>query len=577
MMNWRHLSALAVARRILLASALIAGPLMGVPSFAADAADASVAQRKGPVVETTQGRVLGVTSKGVQAYLGIPYAAAPVGALRWQPPQPATSWRGVRDATRHGNSCPQVTTLGTFAGPSSVTEDCLYLNVFTTAKAGDGKRRPVIVWIHGGGNYSGSAADYDPRQLATGGPDGVETVVVTFNYRLGILGTFSHPAINAEGHAWGNYQTLDHQAALHWVQRNIERFGGDPSKVALGGQSAGAYNVGANLLSPSAKGLFSRAIAQSSPGFFAWLPTADNALTAGTRFAAAAGCTGSDAAAAECLRQLSVPRLLQLQGTPSAVGAFVVGRPFVDGTVVPMQPEQAWSSGNFNRMPVMGGSTRDEVTFFTGINQYFATPQAPITAAQYSTMTAPGAFCIFCNADRKMPEGIAERYPLASHGGDPMVAYQRISSDGAKCAELHVLEKLAPQVPTYAYDFAYRDAPFYFPKMSGYRPLASHTIDIQFLFSDFHGGHLGVNIDQATGMPRGLNTAEKKLSDQLIAAWTRFADTGNPNGAGDASWPRFTADGSGHVLVQDIPMSTLPLPAFRAAHQCDFFDSQLKY
>ena len=435
------------------------------------------------------------------------------------------------------------------------------------------------MWIHGGGNFTGASNDYDGRKLATGGPDGVETVVVTMNYRLGILGTFSHPAIDSEGHLWGNYQTLDQQAALRWVQRNIERFGGDPGNVALAGQSAGSQDTVTNMGSPMAKGLFDRAIAESSPAYTAWIIDSDVALKAGVGFANAAGCPGSDSETAKCLRSLSVARILQLQGTPNVGGPYVIGRPFVDGTIIPMRTEQAWVSGSFNKMPIMGGSTRDEATFFTGIAEYFSgPPQAPIPAAQYPRMIAPGKYCIYCNAPRVMPEGVAELYPLSEFGGDPMIAYARISSDAAKCAELHVMQSIAPQAPTYAYDFAYRDAPFYFPKMPGYKPLAAHTIDIQFLFEGYHGGNLGVDLDQTTGMPRELNAAEIKLSNQLIAAWTHFANTGNPNGTGNSPWPRLTADSSGQYLVEDIPsFSTMPVSRFRTNYNCDFFDRQLKF
>ncbi|MBB3181051.1 carboxylesterase/lipase family protein [Variovorax sp. Sphag1AA] len=562
-------------RKVMMGASLALAALGAVSSIAAPQPRSEYTS---PIVTTTGGAVRGVRENGVNVYRGIPYAAPPVGELRWQPPQPPKPWQGIREASKPTASCAQVTTLGPFAGPASIQEDCLYLNVYTTGKTGGKAAKPVIVWIHGGGNFTGAAKDYDATKLATGGTDGIDAVVVTFNYRLGLLGTLSHPALNTEGHPWGNYQTLDQQAALLWVQQNIARFAGDPSKVALGGQSAGAYDVGANLISPSAKGLFNRAILQSSPAFFAWTPSAATALTAGTGFAVAAGCPGSDSATAKCLRGLSVARILQLQGTPTAGGSYVIGRPFVDGTIVPMQPEEAWVSGKFNRMPVMGGSVRDEVTFFTGINEYFSgPPQAPISASQYPSMTAPGAFCIYCNANRKMPEGIAEQYPLSDHNGDPMIAYQRISTDAARCAELHVLQRLAPQVPTYAYDFAYRNAPFYLPKMPGYKPGASHTIDIQFLFTGFHGGELGVNLDQMSGMPRGLNSDEEKLSHQMIAAWTHFADTGNPNGSGDAPWPRLNEGNDGRYLVQDIPMSSKSVAAFRADHKCDFFDAQLQY
>lgn len=516
----------------------------------------------GPVVGTVDGPVRGYSDKGVNIFLGIPYAAPPIGKLRWQPPAAMKRWKGTLDATHFGNTCPQVTELGAFAGPSSTSEDCLYLNVFTTGASKNGKKKPVIVWIHGGGNIDGETNDYDASKLATGGPAGVPTVVVTLNYRLGILGFFSHPAINGEGHLWGNYGILDQQAALRWVQRNIAAFGGDPNKVALGGQSAGAVDTGANQVSPFANGLFNRAIYQSSPGFFSTLPSASDALAKGNKFATDAGCSGSNSDAASCLRKLSVARILQLQGTPNADGPYTAGA-FVDGTVIPLTPEQAFTSGKFNKMPVIGGAVKDELTFTTGITEYFSgPPQAPMTADQYAAaVTGPAA----------------AQYPLSSFGGDTMLAYERYLTDPNKCRELHVVRLWAPQVPTYAYDFTYKNAPYYFPKMPGFSPLAAHTIDIQFLFANWHGGNLGVNIDQTSGQPRELNGQETKLSDQLVAAWTNFADKGNPNGSGNSPWPRFGNGKSAKYFVQDIPLSTTSIANFRNEYKCDFWDTQLTY
>ena len=219
----------------------------------------------GPVVSTDKGSVRGFVENGVYSFLGIPYAAPPVGNLRWRPPAPAKRWDGVRDATEFGNICPQVTELGAFAGPTSITEDCLYLNVFTTGTSHHGGKKPVIVWIHGGGNLDGATNGYDGSKLARGGPLGTPTVVVTINYRLGLFGFLSEQHLNSEGHPWGNYGILDSQAALRWVQRNIAAFGGDPNNVTLGGQSAGAIDTAANLISPASAGLFHRAITQSSP------------------------------------------------------------------------------------------------------------------------------------------------------------------------------------------------------------------------------------------------------------------------------------------------------------------------
>jgi len=242
----------------LAACALLMAGLVTGPAAAQDGRNNS-----GPVVSTAEGQVRGFVKNGVNIFLGIRYAAPPVGNLRWRPPAPVDKWQGTLDATAYANTCPQVTELGAFAGPSSTTEDCLYLNVFTTGNTE--KRKPVIVWIHGGGNVDGESNDYDGSKLATGGPLGEDTVIVTMNYRMGVFGFVSHPALNAEGHLWGNYGVLDQLAVLRWVQRNIAAFGGDPSNVTLGGQSAGASDTTSALLSPLATGLFHRAILQSSP------------------------------------------------------------------------------------------------------------------------------------------------------------------------------------------------------------------------------------------------------------------------------------------------------------------------
>ena len=512
----------------------------------------------GPTVNTAEGRVRGFEKNGVERYLGIPYAAPPVGNLRWRPPAPVKKWNDTLDATKYANTCSQVTELGAFAGPSSITEDCLYLNVFTTGTKG--KKKPVFVWIHGGGNIDGESNDYDGSKLATGGPHGTETVAVILNYRLGVLGFFSHPALNSEGHLWGNYGILDIQAVLRWVQRNAAAFGGDPTRVLLGGQSAGAVDTGANQISPLATGLFNRAIYQSAPGFFSTLPSASSALSRGNAFASAAGCPGSGSAAAACLRKLTVPRILQLQGTPNVNGPYTTD-PFPDGTIIPLTPEQAFSSGQFNKMPIMSGATRDEFTFITGINEYFASPQAPMTQAQY---------------EAAVPANVLAEYPSSNYGNDPMIAYERALTDPNLCRGLHVQQLWAPQVPVYAYDFNYQNAPYYFPKMPGFKPLASHTIDIPFVFPGWHGGQLGVNLDQVTGVPRELNSAERGLSDKIVGAWTKFAATGNPNGSGNSPWPRFTAS-SGLTLSQNLSISTLTTPQYRALYKCDFWDPQLTY
>ena len=527
-----------------------------------------------PNVRTSDGPVRGFVKNGTNRFLGIPYAAAPVGRLRWRPPEPRAAWRRPLDATDFGASCPQVTTLGVFAGPTSVNEDCLYLNVFTTrGHRSRSARKPVLVWIHGGGNVDGSSSDYDGSKLASarryGGKD---TVVVTVNYRLGLLGFLAHPALDSEGHAFGNYGTMDIQAALRWVQRNIARFGGNPDNVTLGGQSAGASETGANVISPLSAGLFHRAIFQSN--FTSTFAPLSVGLSRGNGFAQAAGCPGDGASSAACLRNLSVPEVLQLQGTANANGPYVTGQ-MVDGTIVPITPEQAWSTGRFNHMPIMGGNTRDERTFTTGITEYFSgPPQQPLSAEDYTTNVTraysgnagPG------NTPPAYPPGTVEKvlaeYPLSDYPS-PFLADDAAFTDPGACRGLHVSNLLSKSDPVYSYQFDYRDAPYYFPEMPGFDPLAAHTIDIQFLFPLWHGGELGVS--------HALNDAETKLSNELVAAWTNFAAGGNPNGSADTPWPRYV-NGRGPYYSQNIPgSSTVTAEQFATQHHCDFWDSILVY
>jgi para-nitrobenzyl esterase len=512
----------------------------------------------GPTVSTTDGPVQGFVKNGVNTFLGIPYAAPPVGDLRWMPPQPPAHHAKL-DATEFANTCPQVTELGAFAGPSSITEDCLYLNVFTSSTSGS---KPVIVWIHGGGNVDGETNDYDGSKLAAGGPLGTPTVVVTINYRLGLFGFISESHLNAEGHPWGNYGILDSQAALRWVQANIANFGGDPNNVTLGGQSAGAIDTAANLISPAAAGLFQRAITQSAPIGNVYFASAATALTKGDNFATAAGCSSS-----ACLRSLSAARILQLQGTPNANGPYVTGA-IVDGTIVPMPPETAWTTGQYHHMPILGGSTKDEGLFGLSIREYFSgPPQVALTPAQYLTENSPAVLAL---------------YPLANYGNNPTLAQNRVNSDQFKCRARRVLNQQAATntgYGIYGYDFTYQHSPYYFPQMpnpydpTGYfQALAYHTADIQFVFKDWSGGNLGVNLDQLTGQPRQLQGNEIALSDQITAAWTNFAKNGDPNGTGVPTWATFTT-GSGPFLVQSIPNGTETDAQYGVNYKCAYWDT----
>ncbi|MGN6176819.1 MAG: carboxylesterase/lipase family protein, partial [Streptosporangiaceae bacterium] len=286
----------APQRRARLAAACcaaLAGLTLTAGATAAHAGTAS--NGTGPVVSTGDGAVRGTTVGTVGEFLGIPYAAPPIGNLRWRPPAAAASWHGVRDATQFGPSCPQALTGNPLLPPGPISEDCLYLNVYAPAVNSDDQGgRPVLVWIHGGGLVQDGARDYDGSELAA---DGV--VVVTINYRLGALGFLAHPALASRpGGAAGNYGLMDQQAALRWVQRNIARFGGDPDNVTIAGQSAGGLSVLAQMVSPGARGLFQRAIVESGTFALNQRPLA-TAETAGETFATAVGCPDQSAA---CLR-----------------------------------------------------------------------------------------------------------------------------------------------------------------------------------------------------------------------------------------------------------------------------------
>ena len=519
----------------------------------------TVAVSAAPVV-TADGVVDGFSRSGVRHYLGIPYAAPPIGNLRWAPPQPVARWSGTRSAKAFGPTCAQVTTLGPFAGPANSNEDCLYLNVFAPPAA---KKLPVLVWIHGGGYVDGESNDYDATRLATRG----RMVVVTFNYRLNLFGFLAHPALeNIKEGGSGNYGIQDMQAALRWVHANIAAFGGDPNNVTLGGQSAGAGAAAANLVSPGARGLFHRAIFQSG----GYTPFAPRALAEerGRKFVSAAGCAATDNVA-QCLRALPAAKIVALAGTASANGPTITG-PNVDGTVIPRQTMDAVTSGDFNPVPVMVGTTRDEGNFFNGIVQYFKPDRAPINEADYRDyLKAYGGNAGPDGAPPAYPAGTIEtilaRYPAT----DPQLAWDSVHSDMLACRGQYLSSALSAQVPVYSYLFDDRTAPSYFPSMPGYRPLAYHTSDIGYLFTGYHGG--------PDGVPTTLTPVQQKLSDRMIDAWAAFARSGNPNGKADAPWPRWKKHGAA-VFVQDNSWNRTQTAAdFAADHNCGFWQSLLLY
>ena len=520
------------------------------------------AQSRGALtVNATDGPVEGFQKNGIAMFLGIPYAAPPLGDLRWRPPERHARWNQVLSATAYGPLCAQTTELGVFAGPPNQNEDCLYLNVFSP-NVNISARLPVIVWIHGGGDFCGASNGYDASKLASHG-----TVVVTFNYRLGLFGWLAHPALDAEGHLFGNYGLLDQQFVLKWVQENIDRFGGDRSRVTLAGQSAGSEDTEANVASPIARGLFHRAIFQS----IVEEPTSlAEAEAAGTAFAVAAGCgSRRDAAGASCLRALTAGQIVALSGTARMPAQYLVG-PIADGPALPGGFESAFQSGQFNRMPVMSGTTSDEANFLLAVNEYFSgPPRVPPTESDFQSYVSK----TFAGDSPHYPSGTVEkvlaRYPLHAYA-TPQLAMDAVRTDALACTQRRVNRLLARHAPVYAYEFKDQTAPFYFPELPGFQPLAYHTSDIQYVFPLWHGGPLGTS--------HRLNSQQEKLSNQIVTAWANFARTGNPNGQGNSPWPRYEVElGKPSVyLSQNIPsLSTFTDADFTVAHKCDFWDATM--
>jgi len=564
--RWKDVFVSIAPRKAMTRVLLLLGSLLAIGVFPTPV---MAQEDDGPIVRTAEGPVRGFVQDGVYEFLGIPYAAPPVGPLRWMPPQAVKHWHGPLNATKFANTCAQVTELGVFAGPPNINEDCLYLNVFTTRLGGVGKGNAVLVWIHGGGNVDGESNDYDGTKLASGGPLGTPTVVITINYRLGLFGFLAHPALDAEGHLFDNYGIMDQQAVLHWVQRNAAAFGGDPTRVALGGQSAGAQDTGVNQISPLSAGLFNRAIYESSP--LSGITIRSIGLARGMAFATAAGCpTDASPAAAACLRALSTAEILQLEGTPNVTGPYVTG-PMLDGTVMPITPITAWTTGQFNKMPIMGGNVQDEANFGISITEYFANPQAPITAAQYVANVTAAYSGTEYSGGPTYPAGTVDQvlaqYPPNLMGLSPQEVFDLVGTHPGACRNVQVDRLWAKWVPVYEYEFNDQGAPYYFPILPAFKPLAAHTIDIQFLFPNWHGGVLGVN------HPATLTPQETALSDELVAAWTNFASTGNPNGTGNSPWPQYTeAADAPAVLSENVPsLSALTLGQWSANHNCGFW------
>ncbi len=490
---------------------------------------ATVAAHAAPTAKTEYGTVTGKVAEGMNEFLGIRYAAPPTGALRWQPPQPLARALFSHTATSFGPHCAQITT---YFGIPTDNEDCLYLNVFTPAGARpvDAKPLPVMVWIHGGALVVGESEDYDPVKLVTAG----NVIVVTINYRLGYLGFLAEAGLDAEGHAAANYGLQDQQFALDWVRRNIAGFGGDVSRVTVSGESAGGLSVLSNLVSPSAYGLFSRAIVESG-AYSLTLPTLAAAETAGDALAAKLGCAAADTA---CLRALPVSAVLGLE-TPSLSLTTIV-----DGTTVPLSINTALSSGQFIRVPLLNGSNHDEGRLFTAA-------YAALTAAEY-----PAA--IETTYGPTLGPRIVARYPLANYS-QPVLALAAVLTDSTfACPARQVDRWAARYVPTYAYEFNDEHAPEYSLPPITYSYGAAHATELQFLF----------DLPRLPGTPP-LTAAEERLSNVMVQYWTNFDTTTSPDRGAVPIWEPYA---KGADILQSL-LTPRPAPEddFATEHQCAFW------
>lgn len=485
------------------ASAALLAALLGLagPSGVAIAAD----DETGPVAKTTAGAVRGARDGGVVSFKGIPYAAPPVGTLRWRAPQPPRPWPEIRPALEHGHVCPQQPNpKDNGVGVETPSEDCLVLSVWSPSLSPP-HPLPVLVWIHGGGfvNGSGSAALYDGSNLAR-----QDVVVVTLNYRLGRLGFFAHPALTREAGSQpvGNYGMLDMIAALEWVKGNIGAFGGDPDKVTVFGESAGGAAVNRLMISPAARGLFHRAIAQSGAGReSARLLRTGNAAgqpsaeAAGLAFARTLGVEGDDAAALQALRELPAERIIS-----APFDVFGGDGPIIDGRIITMDVADAFRRGAEAQIPYLVG---------------FNSVEAPIRTDQLATVLG-GRWSEAQQAE------LAAIYPDAAAFARNVLGDTTFAEPARLLAALHA----GNGAPTYLYRFAVVSA-----SMRHMLTGTPHAQERQYVFRTL----------ETSPWPTDANDASQAAL--ASAYWTEFAKTGDPNGGGRTRWSAYDA-GSDRLL-----------------------------
>ncbi len=506
------------------------------------------------LVQTENGWAQGWRMPGYSVFWGLPYAQAPVGDLRFAPPEPASNWQGSRMALWPQSSCAQPA-VPDLRVPQSLSEDCLYLNVFKPVNK-TAQPLPVMVWLHGGGFVLGSGNFTLGSRLAQEG----QVLLVSINYRLGTLGFLAHPALGAEnGQAIGNYGLLDQQAAIAWVKRNAAAFGGDPNNITLFGQSAGGSGVCAHLMSPAMRGQFQAAIVQSGVCTDQLMQSMGEALSLGEDIAQELGCQGAGREVVACLREQPVQNLLRVMGQVSVTSERPL-RPVYGSTVLPEAPELAFASGHFHRLPVLVGSTRNEGSLLQALelNQANARLDAPLSAEALRQTDTPERYALALK-NYFGEEGVApilQRYTLARYG-KPSNALSAVLTDALFACGAHSMRSglAAAGAPVYAYEFS--EAPpgdLIKNDISGVDLGAYHGAEFSSLF--FYPFHR-------------LQPEQKALAKDLRAYWSSFARQHRPMVRGGAAWPPFS---QAQPRVLDLKAGAIrPLEDFAERHHCDFW------
>ena len=502
---------------------LVGGGCLLAAGFAESAVFAAV----GPptdslLVATDSGRMRGAAGNGVVEFKGIPFAVPPVAALRFAPPQPATPWQGVLDATKYRSACPQLARYG--QTDASEDEDCLYLNVTVPViSRSSHKKIPVLVWIHGGAYVGGSSNLYPLDYMSRSG----DLVVVSVNYRLGVLGFMAHPAFPAEHN--GTVGLEDQREALRWVKRNIGAFGGDAANVTLAGESAGAASVCMQLIAAGqSRGLFQKAIIQSAACPIRLSSVADAGRT-GEKVAGLVHCS-DPSTVVTCLRSKSVHELLDAQDAVggSNVRAFA---PSVGSISVPRQGADAFASGRFLQVPIINGGNRDEMRLYVA---YAIAAGQSVTNATYAALLRS---MYGDTAADVLAEYPLTDYPSAASALGTVESDFLTGSALNNCLYLETAKLASRYVEVYEYEFTDRRAP---PVMRdpGFEMGAVHAAELPYFFP--HISH-NSKIDGPD-----LGAPSQGLSVAMVAYWSSFAHTGRPAPVGLPPWPRFR--GAGDVM-----------------------------